>query len=138
MHVKQYARGRFYRVRCPEGSTLIRQSNRTDETGACLPDRILVRLNGTDVPIPCDPPELLPVLAEAGRFGLALVGPPAPDIELPGAACPRCGEADFEWLWSDDHERTRCDSCGAAFDMTAGNARPDTGSAPHRAHRDDR
>src|SRR5262249_49750834 len=39
--------------------------------------------------------------ADAGRdgpVGMTLVGEPEPGPELAGAACPRCGEAEIEWL----------------------------------------
>jgi hypothetical protein len=37
-------------------------------------DHPVVLLKGEEVRIPADPPEVLPVLAESGNFGVTLVG----------------------------------------------------------------
>ena len=56
-------------------------------------------MNGKEIRIPADPPELLPLLAESGNFGVSLVGEPEPDVRLAGVSCPGCGEADdVTWL----------------------------------------
>ena len=47
-----------------------------------LHDFLLVPLNGNQVRIPADPPELLPLLAESGNFGVSMAGEPEPDLFL--------------------------------------------------------
>ena len=108
MRVRHHARGKFYSIGCPEGTTVVRCSG--------AHDFLLVPFNGQTLRIPADPPGLLPLLAESGRFGLSLVGEPVPDNWLAGAACPQCGEADVTWLQTyDDSEPVHCDRCGADF-----------------------
>ena len=117
MHVKHYAMGKCYRIACPEGSRLVRRSDLPAPGGNPHHDVIIVPFEGQDIPIPADPPELLPLLAEAGRCGLALVGEPEPDARLAGVACPECGERDVNWLnVEDDGAKAHCDRCGADFE----------------------
>ena len=54
-----------------------------------LHDHLVVPLNGKEIRIPADPPELLPLLAESGNFGVSLVGEPEPDVRLEGVVMPR-------------------------------------------------
>ena len=76
------------------------------------------RLNGKTIRIPADPPELLPLLAESGNFGVTLVGEPKQDVRLAGVACPGCGEVDVAWLQlREGSEAVRCDRCGADFGL---------------------
>ena len=83
-----------------------------------MPDRLIVPFEGEVIPIPADPPELLPLLAESGRFGLTLDGEPEPDLRLAGASCPGCGEDDVTWLvFEDQTERVHCDRCSADFGL---------------------
>ena len=126
MRIKHYAGGKFYPIDCPEGTAIVRQSDRLDRTGAFLPDLVVVRVKGRDIPIPTEPPDLLPMLAESRRFGLKLAGPARPDMYLGGAACPDCGERDLDWLWLDD-DAVRCECCGATF--------PPARRPPHAADR---
>jgi len=119
MIVRHYAQGKWYRIPCPEGSRVERRADPADPDGGFAPDRLLVPFEGEVVPIPADPPELLPLLAESGRFGLALDGEPQPEARLAGAACPRCGEDDITWLvFEDGSEWVHCDRCGADFGLT--------------------
>ncbi len=108
MRIRHYAQGKFYSIECPEGSTLVRRSGSDDH--------LLVPLNGQEIRIPADPPELLPLLAESGNFGVTLVGDPEPDKGLAGALCPDCGEADVTWLQiRDGSGAVHCDRCGSDF-----------------------
>ncbi|MDR3632519.1 MAG: hypothetical protein P4L84_01715 [Isosphaeraceae bacterium] len=116
MRIKHYAWGKFYHVECPNGTTVIRRSDQLGSSGEFLPDIILVRFKGRDIPVPSDPPELLPLLAESGRFGLSLVGEPHPGTTLAGAICPGCGEMDVEWLCLGDDDLVRCENCGVSFE----------------------
>ena len=119
MHVKHYAMGKCYRIACPEGTRLVRRSDLPAPSGNPLHDVIIVPFEGQDIPIPADPPGLLPLLAEAGRCGLALVGEPEPDARLAGVACPECGENDVNWLnVEDDAAKAHCDRCGADFEAS--------------------
>jgi hypothetical protein len=116
MLLKHHAQGKFYLIACPEASRLVLRSHRCDCHGNFLPDLIIVPHAGREIPIRADPPALLPLLAEAGQYGLSLVGPPRPDATLTGACCPRCGESDVAWLSiADGAGPIHCDSCGADF-----------------------
>ena len=83
MRVRHYAQGKFYTIECPQGTEVVRRSDSTDH--------LLVPLNGQAIRIPADPPELLPMLAETGNFGITQVGEPEPGVDLAGVACPDCG-----------------------------------------------
>jgi hypothetical protein len=110
VRVKHYSQGIFYTIECPEGTRVIRCSDRPDDGEAILHDQLVVPLNGTDFLIPADPPELLPMLAESGNFGVSLVGEPEPDVRLLNVSCLKCGETDVNWLqlW-DGSEPVHCD-----------------------------
>ena len=113
MRVKHHAQGKFYVIECPEGTRLVR---RTSGGKALKCDHLVVPLNGEKVRIPADPPELLPMLAESGNFGITLVGEPVPDMRLGGVVCPKCGEDDVNWLQlRDDSGTVHCDRCGMKF-----------------------
>ena len=117
MHDKHDAMGKCYRIACPEGSRLVCRSEVPAPGGSLHADVLVVPFEGQDIPIPADPPGLLPLLAEAGRCGLALVGEPEPDVRLAGVACPECGERDVNWLnVEDDGAKAHCDRCGADFE----------------------
>jgi hypothetical protein len=125
MLVKHHAQGKFYLIACPEGSRIIRRSDRIAPGGGFLPDLIVVPFGGKEIAIPADPPALLPLLAEAGRCGLSLVGEPIPDFRLAGVACPCCGECDVNWLSVEgSSERIQCDSCGGNFEGNRGRMEP--------------
>src|SRR3954468_23554150 len=85
MHIRHYSKGKFYRIQCPEGTKVVRRRpTLTSSDGSDLPDLLLVPFQGQTIPIPSDPPELLPMLAESGRCGLSLVGSPQPKARLAG------------------------------------------------------
>ena len=110
MRVKHYAQGKFYVIECPEGTRLVR---RTSGGEAVKCDHLVVPLNGEEIVIPADPPELLPMLAESGNFGIKLVGEPVPDVTLTGVVCPKCSEDDVNWLQvREGTETVHCDHCG--------------------------
>lgn len=67
MRVRVYSEGKFCLIECPEGTTVVRDAAETH-------DRLLVPFQRQELTIPSDPSELLPLLAESGRFGLSLVG----------------------------------------------------------------
>ena len=76
----------------------------------------MVPFEGEEIPIPADPPELLPLLAESGRCGLTLVGEPEPAARLAGVACPKCAESDVNWLRvEEDDAGAHCDRSQADF-----------------------
>jgi hypothetical protein len=111
MLVKHYAGGKFYRIALPEGSRLVRSSGRLTH------DVVIVPYEGREIAIAADPPELLPLLAESGRCGLATVGEPEPEARLAGIACPECGERDVSWLsLNDEGAMVHCERCGAGFE----------------------
>jgi hypothetical protein len=115
MRIKCHAQGKFYTIECPEGTRLVRAA---DRPGGDVPflDHLVVSLNGKMIRIPADPPELLPLLAETGNFGITLVGEPEPDVRLAELSCLTCGEADVTWLQvRDESEAVHCDRCGADF-----------------------
>src|SRR3954468_15881434 len=116
MRVKHYAQGKFYTIECPEGSRVVRNPDQSADGRAALHDHLVVPLNGKEVRIPADPPELLPLLAETGNFGITMVGEPVPDMRLAGLSCPGCAETDVTWLQlGAESEAVRCDRCGGEF-----------------------
>jgi ribosomal protein S27E len=116
MRVKCHAQGKFYTILCPEGTRVVRRTEQPPDAEVVLHDHLVVPLKGKEVRIPADPPELLPLLAETGNFGVSLVREPEPDGSLAGVSCPGCGETDVAWLQlQDESEWVRCDGCGAEF-----------------------
>jgi ribosomal protein S27E len=110
MRIRCHAQGKFYKIQCPEGTRVVRRSEDIPH------DVLLVPFNGRELRIPTDPPELLPMLAEAGNFGVVLIGEPEPEERLAGVVCPGCGQDDVAWLQlRDDSETVRCDGCGTDF-----------------------
>jgi ribosomal protein S27E len=116
MRVRHYAQGKFYTIQCPEGTRVVRRTDQTADGEEILHDLLVVPLKGREIRIPADPPELLPMLAETGNFGVTLVGEPEPEMRLDGVSCPGCGEADVAWLQLGDCSKAvHCDRCGADF-----------------------
>jgi LSD1 subclass zinc finger protein len=110
MRIRHYAQGKFYTIECPDGSSVVRRQGSDDH--------LMVPLNGQEFRIPADPPELLPLLAESGNFGVSLVGKPEPEVGLDGVSCPGCGQDDVTWLQlRDGSESVRCDACGTDFEL---------------------
>lgn len=115
MWVRCHAQGKFYTILGPEGTRLVRGKGRPGGKVA-EHDHLIVPLRGKTIRIPTDPPELLPLLAESGNFGVLMVGEAEPDVSLADASCPCCSEADVNWLQlSDGTEFVHCDRCGADF-----------------------
>jgi predicted RNA-binding Zn-ribbon protein involved in translation (DUF1610 family) len=126
MRVKHHAQGKFDVIECPEGTRLVRRSEKPSDGESVPCDHLVVPLNGEEVRIPADPPELLPMLAESGNFGVSLVGKPVPDVRLAGIVCPKCGEDDVNWLQvRDDSESVQCDRCGTDFGVAAPSVVPE-------------
>src|SRR4051794_30663725 len=98
MRVKHYAQGKFYTIECPVGTKVVRRFGKPTDGEVAFHDHLIVPLNGKEVRIPANPPELLPLLAESGNFGVTLVGEPEPEVRLAGLSCPECGEDDVNWL----------------------------------------
>ena len=118
MRVRCHAQGKFYTIECPEGTRIVRRSDHPEEESS-FHDHLIVRLNGKEICIPADPPELLPMLAESRNFGVLLVGEPEPDVRPAGAACPGCGQDDVNWLQLRAvSEAIHCDRCGREFAVT--------------------
>jgi LSD1 subclass zinc finger protein len=112
MRIKCHAQGKFYTIQCPEGTRVVRRSDQPADGETTLHNDLMVPLNGKMIRIPADPPELLPLLAESGNFGVSLVGEPEPDVRLARVACPGCGETDVTWLQlPEGSETVHCDRC---------------------------
>jgi hypothetical protein len=127
MLVRHHAQGKFYTIECPEGTRAVRRSG----GGPDLIDHLLVPLDGEMVRMPADPPELLPMLAETGNFGVRLAGDPVPDVWLAGAVCPGCGTGDVAWLQAEyPSGAVHCDYCGADFALPAEVESVDTAPRP--------
>jgi hypothetical protein len=117
MRIRHYSKGKFYLIECPDGSRVVR-AVRSVPAQADFHDRLIVPFEGREIAIPADPPELLPLLAEAGHWGLALVGEPVPDMNLADAVCPNCNEDDVSWLSVDNGSNiAHCDYCGCDFGL---------------------
>jgi hypothetical protein len=118
MRVRVYSKGKFFLIECPDGTRVVRFAVDSGSDGADSHDRLLVPFDGRAIPIPADPPELLPLLADAGRFGLSVVGELVPDVNLAGAICPSCNEDDVSWLSVEDSSNVaHCDNCGCDFGL---------------------
>ena len=116
MRIRVYSKGKFHLIDCPDGTMVVRCAVQAVPDGEDSHDRLLVLFRGQELTIPADPPELLPLLAESGRFGISLVGEPMPDVNLVGAVCPNCNEDDVSWLSvEDDSNIAHCDNCGCDF-----------------------
>ncbi len=88
MGFRVHSNGRFYLIECPAGTTIVRREAKSVPDSAESHDLLVVPFQGLELAIPSDPPELLPLLAESERFGLALVGEPVADVNLAGAVWP--------------------------------------------------
>ena len=114
MRIRHFAQGKSYTIECPEDTRVLRNSTfrASGKPDPC--DGIVVPYNGREIPIPVDPPELLPLLAESGRYGLTMIGEPDLDMRLIGVSCAGCGEDDVTWLQVEDgSDLFHCDRCGA-------------------------
>ena len=108
MRIRHYSLGKFYLIECPEGSRVVRD--------ASSPERLAVPFDGRGIMIPAEPCELLPMLAEAGRCGLALIGEPVFEPRFTGLICPSCAERETAWLTlEDDGESALCERCSHRF-----------------------
>ena len=118
MRLRVYSKGRFYLIECPDGTRVVRCAAHSLPASASFHDALLVPFRGQELTIPSDPPELLPPVAESGRFGLSLVGEPVPSADLTGAICPICNEDDVSWLSIEDGSNTvHCEKCGSEFEV---------------------
>ena len=119
MRIKHFSKGKFYLIECPPGTRVVRCSAQPAMVEPDGHDHLVVPFEGREIRIPADPSELLPLLAESGRCGLSLICDPEPGMMLAGAACPKCGEDDLNWLSVEDSSETaHCDRCGSDFRLT--------------------
>src|SRR5689334_15855710 len=98
MRIKHFSKGKFYLIKCPGSTRVIRCWGQPALLDPGEHDLLIVPFEGREIRIPADPSELLPMLAEAGLCGLSLIGGPEPAMRLAGAACSNCGEDDMDWL----------------------------------------
>jgi hypothetical protein len=118
MQVRVYSKGKFYLIKCPDGTRVGCCAARSVPDSVDAHDFLLVPFRGHEIKIPNDLPELLPLLAEAGRFGLSLIGDPVPSADLAGAVCRNCNEDDVSWLSvNDDSNTVHRDNCGCEFGL---------------------
>jgi hypothetical protein len=116
MRVRTYSKGKFYLIECPDGTRVVQLAVQSNRNATECEDLLVVPFEGEEIAITSEPCELLPLLAEAGRCGLSLVGDPVPAVNLAGAVCPRCNEDDVSWLSVDDDGNiAHCDVCGCDF-----------------------
>ena len=94
IRIRHYSKGKFYLIECPDGTKVVRCALQSASDSTDSHDHLVVPFRGQELVIPADPPELLPLLADAGQYGLSLVGEPVPDVNLAGAVCPNCNEDD--------------------------------------------
>ena len=120
MQIRHYSKGKFYLIECPDGTKVVRCSLQSASDSTDSHERVIVPFRGQELTIPADPPELLPLLAHAGQYGLSLVGEPVPDVSLAGAACPNCNEDDVSCLSVEDNSTVaHCDNCGCEFGLAS-------------------
>ena len=113
MRVRCHAQGKFYTIECPEGTRVVRRPKPVD--GADPHDLLIVPLNGKVVRIPADPPELLPLLAETGNFGVSLVGEARADVGW-RVRMPRLWRGGRDWLQlGEESEAVHCDRLRGRF-----------------------
>jgi hypothetical protein len=118
MRIRHYSNGKFYLIRCLDGTRVVRSSAHSVSDSADSHDTVVVPFRGQEITIPADPPELLPLLAESGRCGLTLVGEPVPNVSLAGVVCPNFNEDGVSWLSGEDgSEMAHCDYCGCDFEL---------------------
>jgi hypothetical protein len=118
MRIRHYSKSKFDLIECPNGARVIRCAVQSDRDTADSHDRLVVPFRGQELTIPADPPELLPLLVNAGQYCLSPVGEPVPDVILEGAVCPKCDEDDVSWLSvEDDSNITLRDNCGSDFNL---------------------
>jgi hypothetical protein len=67
MRIRHYSKGKFYLIECPDGTKVVRCAVRAVSARADSHDRLIVPFRGQELTIPADPPELLPLLADAGQ-----------------------------------------------------------------------
>jgi hypothetical protein len=67
LRVRHYAQGKFYTIECPEGTRVILRSEQPQGGESVPHDHLVVPLDGKEIRIPADPPELLPALS-VGRM----------------------------------------------------------------------
>jgi hypothetical protein len=117
MRIRVHSKGKFYLIGCPDGTRVVRDVEPVSGEADSY-DRLIVPFEGRELAIPADPLELLPMLAESGRFGIWLVGEPVPDVNLAGFVCPTCNEDDVSWLSVEDGSNAvHCDKCGCEFGL---------------------
>jgi hypothetical protein len=113
-------------IRWPSGLNVMLASARerpfrvvsSGSDGADSHDLLIVPFRGQSLTIPADTPELLPLLADAGKYGLSVVDEPAASADLAGVVCPNCNEDDVSWLSvEDDSNIAHCDNCGSEFEL---------------------
>jgi hypothetical protein len=97
MRIRHHAQGKFYTIECPEGTRVVRRSDQPNDGPSAPHDLLIVPFNGEEIRIPANPPELLPLLAETGNFGVSLIGEPEPDMRLAGVSCPEYNAAEKGW-----------------------------------------
>ncbi len=102
MRIKHFSKGKFYLIDCPQGTRVIRCWGQPAPVDTGEHDVLMVPFDGREIRIPADPSDLPPLLAEARLCGLSLIGDPQPGLMLAGAACPKCGEDDVDWLSVED------------------------------------
>ena len=84
MRIKHFSKGKFYVIRCPQGTRVVRCSAQPAPVERDGHDHLVVPFEGREIRIPADPSELLPLLAESGRCGLSLIGDAEPGMMLAG------------------------------------------------------
>jgi hypothetical protein len=118
MRIRHYSKGKFYLIECPAGARVVRGDSHSESGSEGADDLLIVPFQGRELSIPADPPELLPLLAESGRCGLALVREPMPNESLAGAECPRCDGEDVRWFSVDEGSSiAHCANCGSDFEL---------------------
>jgi hypothetical protein len=73
MRIRYHIGGRIYLIEAPPGSRVGRGRGIPGDGRRPRGDSLLVPWKGRMVAVPEDPPELLPLLADAGRLGLRLL-----------------------------------------------------------------
>lgn len=73
MLVRHFHEGSFWIIEVPDGTRIERLSHIPTASGDWLSDVLFIPWDGVEVPVPAEPPGVLPLLANEAMYGLRVV-----------------------------------------------------------------